>query len=321
MTSDGAMLAATTVDEQAALWLQKRKFWSWREEDQSAFDAWLAESSSHEISYWRLEAAWEATQRLSALQRPSIQRSTPRSPWPKFSAVAALAGLAIVAGIALPPYFRHSEIRTITTAIGERKTISLGDGSKIELNTNSRLKVVSNSEGRKAWLDKGEALFDIVHDGRRPFEVTIGNRRITDLGTKFLVRRSGKELSISLIEGSARFDALDGSVVSPVFLKPGDTLDDSGKKIIAIRKTASELSDELGWQRGVLVFKHATLAGAAAEFNRYNTNKIVVPDQQTARIAIGGTFQSNNVSVFAESVRDLLGLRVTRRGDNTVISR
>lgn len=323
MTGDAnsAMLAATTVDEQAAQWLQKRKFWKWREEDQSAFEAWLSESPSHEVSYWRLESAWEETQRLSALQRPSLPRPAPRSSQLKFAAVAALAGLAVVAGIAVPAYFRHPEIRTIATAIGERKTITLGDGSKIELNTNSRLKVVSNANGRRAWLDKGEALFDIVHDSRHPFQVAIGSRRITDLGTKFLVRRNGKELSVSLIEGSARFDALDGSVLSPVFLKPGDTIEDSGEKIIATRKTAIELKDELGWQRGVLVFKHATLAEAAAEFNRYNTIKIIVPDPQTARITIGGTFQSNNVSVFAESVRDLLGLRVTTRGNDTVISR
>ena len=322
MTVEGdGMLAATEIDEQAALWLQKRKFWNWERDDQSAFEVWLAESPSHEISYWRLEAAWEATKRLAALQHPSVPRPSPKSSWPTFAAIAALAGLAVFARSALPPYFQHPDIRTITTAIGERKTISLGDGSKIQLNTNSRLKVVSNVAGRKAWLDKGEAFFDIVHDNHHPFVVTIGNRRITDLGTKFLVRRGTHELTVSLIEGRARFDALDGSVLSPVFLKPGDTLEDSGKAIVARRKTTSELKDDLGWQRGVLVFKHATLADAATEFNRYNSGKIVVPDPQTAQITIGGTFQSNNATVFAESVRDLLGLRVTTRGNNTVISR
>jgi len=317
---DMAALAATDTDKQAADWLQRRHFWAWREEDQKALEGWLEQSPAHEIAYWRLEAAWKDTQRMAALQRPVQHRSAAQL-WPRFAAIAVCGAIAIAVAVGWPSFFEHPETHLVVTGLGERKTITLADGSKVELNTNSTLRIVANADGRKAWLDRGEAFFDIVHDSRHPFVVTVGNRRITDLGTKFLVRRDHDKLSVALVEGSARFDAPDGSVMSPVFLKPGDVLQDKGHAIIATRKTSVELKDDLGWRRGLLVFKHATLADAAAEFNRYNANKVVIADAQTARITIGGTFQSNNVSVFADAVRDLLGLRVQVRKDETVISR
>ncbi len=78
--------------------------------------------------------------------------------------------------------------------------------------------------------------------------------------------------------------------------------------------------NELGWRRGVIVFTHATLAEAAAEFNRYNTAKIRITDPKAARLTIGGTFEADNVDAFAHLVRNLLGVKVDRHGDETVIS-
>jgi transmembrane sensor len=234
---------------------------------------------------------------------------------------AGAAAAIVVLVVSLPSFFASQNQRSYATALGERKTVMLGDGSRIELNTNSTLRVVASASSRSAWLDKGEAYFEIVHNAGHPFVVTVGKRRVTDLGTKFVIRRDADQLSVSLVEGRARFDAMDGTVLSPVFLKPGDTIEERNHSIVAIRRTAMELKDELGWRRGLLVFKHATLAAAAAEFNRYNSEKIVIADAASARSSIGGTFQSNNVAVFAGAVRELLGLHVENRGGETVISR
>jgi transmembrane sensor len=317
-----ALLGATDLDMRAADWLQRRHFWKWKDEDQAALDAWLAQSPAHEVAYWRLEAAWNDTHRLAALHRPEQERTPPARRWRLLGGIAAGAAAAIVVlGVSLPSFFASHNQRSYATALGERKTVMLGDGSRIELNTNSALRIVAGASGRSAWLDRGEAYFEIVHNAEHPFVVTVGKRRVTDLGTKFVIRRDADQLSVSLVEGRARFDAMDGAVLSPVFLKPGDTIEEKNHSIIAIRRSAMELKDDLGWRHGLLVFKHATIAAAAAEFNRYNGRKIVVADAAAAHISIGGTFQSNNVAVFAEAVRDLLGLHVENRGGETVISR
>ena len=66
----------------------------------------------------------------------------------------------------------------------------------------------------------------------------------------------------------------------------------------------------MSWRNGMLTFDNATLADAAAEFNRYNARKIEILDPQTARMRIGGTFQANNVDAFARLLRDAYGVKV-----------
>jgi len=70
-----------------------------------------------------------------------------------------------------------------------------------------------------------------------------------------------------------------------------------------------------------LIFDNTSLGEAAAEFNRYNSNKLVLADSASARLTIVGTFKTNDVASFAEVVQDILRLHVARRGDETVITR
>jgi transmembrane sensor len=319
---DIAVLAATEIDMRAAEWLQRRYFWKWCDTDQAALDAWLAESSAHEVAYMRLEAAWEATHKLAALQRPKQDRETPKRRRPAIAGIASgVIGAIVLIAAGLAFYRPGPAQQSYATALGQHKTVMLADGSHIELNTDSALRVAVDASGRHVWLDRGEAYFEIIHDARRPFSVVAGDRRVTDLGTKFVIRRDADRMSVALVEGRARVDATDGANSAPLFLKPGDVVEENHRALITSRKTAAEMKDDLGWRQGVLVFKHASVAEAAAEFNRYNSSKIIVADASAARISIGGTFKSDNVAAFAEAVRDLLGLHVENRGDETVISR
>ncbi|HSZ73999.1 MAG TPA: FecR domain-containing protein [Rhizomicrobium sp.] len=314
-------LVATEIDMRAADWLQRRQFWNWSEEDQTTLDTWLAQSPAHEVAYWRLEAAWNETHRLAALHRPEREAAPRvRSRQRIVSVGAVVVAVIIMAGIGTRSYLTRPQVQNYTTALGERRTIALNEGSRIELNTNSVLRVLADADGRKVWLDKGEAYFEIAHDTRRSFVVIAGDKRITDLGTKFLVRRDTDHLSVALMEGRAKLDVLDDATKT-LILRPGDVVNAKAHGLALARKSEGELKDELGWRHGVLIFKGTTLGEAVDEFNRYNNSKILVADAATARISIGGTFQSNNVTIFADAVHDLLGLHVENRGGVIVISR
>src|SRR6185437_10204691 len=146
---------------------------------------------------------------------------------------------------------------------------TLDDGSLIELNTNTAVRVAYESGRRRVWLDRGEAYFSVVHDASRPFTVTLGNRRITDLGTKFLARKDGDRVQVALIEGRARFDAaLDATRAQQTVLRPGDTITANAASVSLRRNTSRTLANELSWRRGMLVFDHATLTEVASEYNR-----------------------------------------------------
>jgi transmembrane sensor len=94
----------------------------------------------------------------------------------------------------------------------------------------------------------------------------------------------------------------------------------TGNTVSISRKTQRTLHNELGWQRGVLVFDNVTLAEAAAEFNRYNREKIVIADPAAAQITIGATLPANDVPAFARVAQKIFGLRTERQGDTIVIS-
>ena len=104
-------------------------------------------------------------------------------------------------------------------------------------------------------------------------------------------------------------------------LTPGDVAVATATVMSVTKETAEDLADRLSWQRGMLVFRHATLAAAAAAFNRYNTEKIVIGDPQTAGLTINGTFPTTGVVLFDRAAQEAFGLHVENRRNELVISR
>lgn len=315
---------ARDIKVRAAAFLEQRDCGDWSEVDQVALAAWLAEFSAHRIAYLRLSAAWSRTERLAALRSPhgALRTPVPRHAlWRRLAGGAA--GLLVVAalGVASANFMLQPRERIYSTALGGHQTVRLDDGSRIELNTNTTLRAAVNMHRRMVWLDGGEAFFQIAHGTGHPFIVMAGDHRVTVLGTKFLVRRDTHRLEVSVVEGRVRFDGADGQP-SPqsAYLTQGDVVVATSSVVSSPKQSAQALASELGWRRGVVVFDNTTLADAAAEFNRYNQQKLVV-DTSVAKLTIGGTFRTSDIKLFARVAKDILGLRVETRGDTDVISR
>jgi len=319
--SQQAGQSAVEIEAQAALWLERRHFGVWDDCAQAAFDSWLSESSAHLIAYWRLDAIWNRTERLVVLKSP-LKEMQPfqKKVWPGLLRLAAVACVVLAVTGAGALFFTKPAIDTYATALGERKILTLPDGSKIELNTNSVLRLARGA-ARKAWLDKGEAYFQIVHNAASPFTVVAMGHRVTDLGTAFTVRTEKGRLEVSLLEGRARLDTADARIQDhSAVLIPGDVLVATSTSLSVAKRPERRLREALGWRRGVLVFDHATLAEAAEEFNRYNRTKLIIADQAAARRTIGATFPVHDVELFARVAQQVLGLRVEHRGGDIAIS-
>jgi len=321
--SNAAGSNAKEINAQAASWLERCDSGDWSDADQAALDAWLALSSMHRAAYWRLKAAWSNASRLTALGHvPQEAISAERRNSPAgFKIAAALAIMAVLGGVAANALMSPRE-RLYSTAVGGRERIGFADGSRIELNTDTVLRTRMTTADRTVWLDRGEAFFQIKHDAAHPFVVMVGEHRVTDLGTKFLIRRDPGRLEVALIEGKARFGAADARRKSPsAVLLPGDVATATAGTMFVTREPAKKLSNELGWQRGLIVFKYTSLGDAASEFNRYNRQKLVIADPQAARLTIVGTFRTSDVAAFAATTKSLFKLRVENDGDEIVISR
>jgi transmembrane sensor len=323
---DPIVLAATSADVCAAEWLQKQRFWAWADEDQIALDAWLAESPAHQVAYWRLDAAWDRTQRLVALgpaMREPQKGSGRKSIWPFFAGLAASAAIAVMLGAGVYLYNSRPSDKIFSTPVGGREIVTLADGSQIELNTNTELRANVRDGVRTVTLVRGEAYFQIVHDPKRPFVVATSDGRILDLGTKFLVRKDAGKLEVALLDGRVRFEpvGLQASRDNQAMLRPGDVIHATPVSISMTKEPIEALQRQLSWRKGVLVFDHATVAAAVTEFNRYNDEKLIVADAQTGALTFSSAFPINGTEAFVRLAQQTLDLHAERRGEAIVISR
>lgn len=318
------MDASAMIEAAAADWLtSQRDSGSWSETDQAALNAWLAQSSLHEVTFLRLEAAWVRADRLAALSRPGMlaKPAAQRRGWqPMLFRAAGIAALAaIVAGST--QYFSRPDLQTYATPVGGQEKITLSDGSQIELNTDTRLRANFSKDESKVWLEKGEAYFEIRHNPARKFVVMVNGHRVADLGTKFRVLSQSGHTEVALLEGAVSIDspgAAGGS--KPIVLKPGDVAIANAQSFRVTSANRKNLVNELGWRRGVVVFESTTLGEAAAELNRYNRKQLVIADSATARRRIAGTFRTSDVDGFTELAQDVLKLHVRNSGDTITIS-
>ena len=167
-------------------------------------------SSAHGVGYLRLEAAWMSADRFAALRRSAFgaprTRQALRTPPILLRVVAALVVVAF-GGFLIAKYSHRSiEQQVYQTAVGERETVTLPDGSQIELNTDTVLRLAGAGNRRAVFMDHGEAYFRIKHNSVNPFVVMLGEHRVTDLGTEFVIRRSAQRLEVAVVEGRALFD-------------------------------------------------------------------------------------------------------------------
>jgi transmembrane sensor len=316
---------AAEIQMAASRWVIDRQVREdWSTEDQTGLDKWLGESIANRIAYLRAEQAWSRTARAVALRQPTQaeRRSSFASAlltWSKRAlgamAVAALAGAAA-------QYFLHAtRYVSYSTPVGGRQVLTLSDGSQVELNTDSAVRIADSKTAPEVVVDKGEVYFDVKHDPSRHFSVLADGRRISDLGTKFLVREKTGHLEIALIEGRVLIGAPEGSNKPATDMEPGDIAVATPQSTVISKRAQDALSKELSWREGVLIFHHTTLADAAFEFNRYTGRKIVIADAKVAHMEINGTFRTNDVEMFTDVTADILGLHVEKLDDKILLGR
>jgi len=308
------------IEQRAAQFIEQRDCAAWSAEDEAGLATWIAASPAHRIAYLRLDAGWKRAERLAAL-RPRERGWRENVSFRSAAKIAAALGLVAIVGAGAAYYSTLPKFSTYATRVGERETLTLRDGSRIELNTNTVVQISDDLDRRHIRLEQGEAFFDVVHDKKHPFVVAAGTGKVTDIGTKFVVRRDGADVRVIMLQGAARFDGADASGgQKSLILRAGDDMLASAEGISLARKTGTETARETSWRRGVLIFHETPLSEVAEEFNRYNRTKIVINDTNTAKVEIGGTFAAANVEGFARVAQQLMGLHVEKRADEIVIS-
>lgn len=335
------------VDAQAAYWVamlgsdrcrpaELKSFDLWREaspENREAFDAIVSALS---VSDALIDDADILALRAEALGQGVNQHRATRKGL-RYGAVGLVAALAlIVVGMTTFRPFGGSDLVTphidqiaalqsetqfnLRTSVGERLTRALPDGSTIEVNTDSEIRVDLAENSRDIYLLRGQAIFDVAHDEDRPFTVYAGGRKVTALGTLFEVRLDEAVTQVTLLEGKVRVDEIavsdreaDAKRVAPIELLPGDRLVTASDDKIDKRVTVSAelIESDLSWRQGRHIFGDAKLSHIVSELNRYTTRKIVLSDPAIGELRTSVNFKLGSTRSFAVALEAGFGLSVS----------
>lgn len=244
--------------------------------------------------------------------------------WRVIGSLAAAAAL-VLAAIGIWNARRPSGVAptatatTWSTAVGERDSVRLADGSTVILGPSSKLDVAAGygGTGREVEL-RGEGYFAVVHDAARPFTVHSLGATIVDVGTTFSVRDDADaSVRVAVTSGSVRVSR-GSSADRGVVLAAGDVVTLTGDAPASVARGAVTAGDT-AFTRGALVLRDAPLSQVATELRRWYGIELRVADSATARRRLTATFAGESPEEAMAIIGAALGARLERRGDTVIV--
>jgi transmembrane sensor len=277
-------------------------------ETRRRFDDWLRRSPEHVRAYLGLLPLWKqgAVAKYSPDRSPEqlvayaltegnvvplgARQNIPNRALPGIRGGIVKAAAVIV--VVLGGLFAWLQVRapTYTTGIAEQHSLLLPDGSTIELNARTKVRIDFTEKQRGIALLQGQALFHVMPDKHRPFVVHAGSLSVRAVGTQFDVNRMASGTVVTVVEGRVTIGGREGSLLSA-----GQQVTLSSNPTHPAKQVRpANLAAATAWTQRRLVFDASTLSEVAEEFNRYNAKPIVIDDAALDRFPISGSFSSTD---------------------------
>ncbi len=310
------------------------------------YELWLAADERHAAAVRRTAAAWSLLDHLpDRAAAPVLAAATRRrSFWRSTFAVGAIAAAAavVIGGLTWWRLAAPSPAPRVSVAIAASsgpRTVTLSDGSLVQLNTGGEIAEQFTPAERRVLLTRGEAHFAVAKNPARPFLVRAGTLQIRAVGTAFNVNLQSAAVDVIVTEGriqlAARPDDADtpsgltSSPISPTLtagqravlrgdLAPGRNLADALEFSVV---DPAEMARVLAWREPLLRLGGATLAELAVEFERATGRRLVLAEPSLAELRFGGRFRADDIDGFTHLLATTLDLEVERSADGTILLR
>lgn len=359
----------TQIYEEASEWVVQHRTGELGAQDRRRFDAWLRQSPQHVSAYLEMSSIWEGVPQIDASLNPtaaqlieqsrvdsnvvplgkadpflsntSIAVSKRRNTTRLWYSIAATALLSLgIAG------WLYEQRGVYATGIGEQRTVTLADGSVVELNSKSRIKVRYSQRERSIDLLQGQALFRVAKDPNKPFIVASAGTYVRAVGTQFDVYKKSAGTVVTVVEGRVavtgqRSRNAAGAPPLPnhepqrtlpatnsahgLQPKPGEVLLAAGEQLLIADAVSvpqpANIEAVTAWTQQRLVFDYTPLAEVAEEFNRYNQRRLVIEDRGLQVFHVSGSFSSTDPTLLLRFLRDQPGILVNETPSEIRISR
>jgi transmembrane sensor len=347
------------IEEVAANWLTLRSE-GLSSSQRREFERWRQADPHHAAAVARLEAACDLLEKMPRVRadlQPVITFPSPARPVERAAGrsgrgwltAAAVAAAVIITAVAFRPWRLASPAsHSHATSAGGYERVVLGDGSVIELNASTEVRVVLAADERRVSLLSGEAHFTVAHDPGRPFVVEAAGFSVRAVGTAFNVLIGSEAVEVLVTEGKVAVVDRPADTARPpppsgrspgesarrgfsAFLEanerariPAPMVPDAvpPEHAAVIEKVTPEaVRRALSWQERRLVFAETPLREVATEFNRRNRIQIVLGDDRIGARPVGGAFAADNVEGFLRLLESSGRITVERRDEKTVVLR
>lgn len=285
--------SADELRARAAQWFARVRSGEATHDEIDACASWRRAHPLHDEAYRKIEYLWRATDQLPQDELRAMlaasRAATSGAPTPRrraFGWAAAACTAAAVAAVAVPllnseaPSYRAA----FQTQAGERREVTLPDGSVVSLNVNTRLEVAFFEGRRDITLTSGQAFFAVQHDGERQFVVHAPAVTVTVTGTRFDVRSDDSRVAVE--SGSVQVTTGRWWNRAERQLIAGQSVERDGDGLLSAA-TPVQIENLLAWRQGKIVFRNAPLAQVVAEMNRYleHPAKLDAPALRDYRVA------------------------------------
>ncbi|MFJ3367228.1 FecR family protein [Pseudomonas sp. NPDC086251] len=309
------------ITDAAAHWCMRLHATDCTVEERLAFEQWRDAHPLHAFEYEAMLEIWEVAGDLPHPEAAvPVTRLKPQTPWRTFGIAAAVCALALpLAAYSawnlgwLPNSYQHFE------ATGNVRHVTLSDGSEVELNLGSELTFSNYKDQRRVTLEKGEAFFSVSHDTRHPFVVKAAEGRIRVTGTQFNVWMYEDQVKVNLIEGSVLVTSNDDLPGDGLRLGPAMQASYGHGDLIPRISQTYDHDNSLAWRSGKLVLDDLALTEALPLINRYLNKPLMVADNSTGSIRIGGIYNIKELNSLVSSLPKVLPVYLTRNKDGNPV--
>lgn len=289
-----------------------------------AFRAWLNGDPRRAAAFEKVTEVWGAPEFLQATKNVAKatgfvaprRKSRRRSLAKKAAAVATAVVVAF--GLAKAPDLMLHLRADYVTAAGEQRAVTLPDGSRVTLNTESAIALDFVKGQRDVRILKGEAYFDVRSGSPIPFRVAGHFGDVEVRGTAFSVKLDDREDNVVLSRGAVDV-ASRTQPQEHALLSPGEMVSVTATSISPVRKIDTERS--LAWLEGRIIFDDQPLGDVLNDLRRYYSGRIFVANSAIERVAVSGNYKLDQPLLVIQSLAEAAGATVTTLPGGVVILR
>ena len=308
--SSGEDLETRKVDDEASRWVVLLTSGESTETDHDAFRRWRDQSSEHAQALARARTLWKqmgaALPHVQSEERAQPVRFRSRSAW----AMAASLLLCLGLGNQYLSTWQYDQV----TVAGERRVVKLQDGSEMIMSGDTAIDVRFEAGSRRIDLARGQGLFRVAHDQRRPFVVYADGYSVRDIGTVFNVAHHADGVRVVVVEGAV--EAASGE--QRALLRAGQGLNIAPEGLGKVQPVDAALAT--AWSGGRLVVQNQSLAQILEALKPHYSGRIFLLNKEAGARRLSVVIDLKRVDDWLTGLSKTKAVQMKRIGNVVILT-